>query len=114
MEVIFFTLVLFSANNLNRMEYSGYEIKVSIILPVLLLPMIILEPFWAGVIAMLGTISISSLRVFVWYQFIFNRTIFFIATSIGSFIIQFSVSYFESIYLIIPVLLGSLAYFFID
>ncbi|HLV09447.1 MAG TPA: hypothetical protein VKY40_04495, partial [Halanaerobiales bacterium] len=83
-EIIFFILVLLSAENLSRMVYSSYDIYVSIILPILLIPMIILEPFWAGVIAMLGTINKLSFSNF-WYQFIFNRTMFFIAASIGSF-----------------------------
>lgn len=113
-DVIYFTIVLFFAENISRMVYASYDVQISIILPILIPAMILLDPFLTGIIAMLGSIHIRSFRNFVWYQFIFNRTVFFMAASMGGLIFNISLRYFSSQYLIVPVLLGSLIYFLID
>ncbi len=113
-DVIYFILVLFFTENLSKMVYASYDIHISIIVPILIPAMVILTPFLVGVVAMLGTFDIMALRNFIWYKFAFNRTVLFMAASIGGLVFNISFNYFNSQYLIIPVLLGSLSYFIIN
>ncbi len=113
-DVVFFSMVLFISENLSQMYFLKNRVEVSIILPLLIPAMVILGPFWAGVVAMIGSIYFSSLRNFVWYKFVFNRTIFFIASSCGAYLFHMTKGFINNHYLIVPILIASLVYFIIN
>lgn len=113
-DVVFFSMVLFISENLSQMYFLSNKVEVSIILPLLIPAMVILGPFWAGVVAMIGSVYFSSIRNFVWYKFVFNRTILFIATSCGAYIFQITKDISNNHYLILPILFASLTYFIIN
>ncbi|MDI3548637.1 MAG: hypothetical protein PWR10_2289 [Halanaerobiales bacterium] len=112
-ELIFFILVLFITVNISRFINTSSEITVSINLPILIPAMVLLGPFWTGIIA-LGATSISHIKNFIWYKFVFNRTMFFLAAGGAALIFKMTNNYFNSPYLIVPLLFASLTYFIIN
>ena len=113
-EVVFFTLALLITDNITGFLSTGSEIIVSISLPILIPAMVILEPFWVGMIALVSTINVLDLKGFIWYKFFFNRSNLFFSAICGTFVFQFANNYVDSSYLVLPILLGALFYFLIN
>ena len=57
-EIVFFILALFLTTNLSAIIKTGRSIFISISLPILLPAMVVLGPFWTGILGLLGTIEI--------------------------------------------------------
>ena len=113
-EVLFFTLALLITDNITGFLNNSSEITVSISLPIMIPAMIIMEPFWVGLIVFIGTISVIEIRDFVWYKFFFNRSNLFIAASCGTLVFRLANIYVDSAYFVLPIFLGSLVYFLIN
>ncbi len=111
--ILFFTIILFVSRNITIFHNSMTHIATSIVLPILFPAMVILDPFWVAIITFIGTIELKYRdKKFIWYQFLFNRTMFFISAGTASLIFKISQYYFE--HLIISFLLASIAYFLVN
>ncbi len=111
--VLFFTIILFISRNITMFYNSMTHIATSIVLPILFPVMVILDPIWIVVIAFLGTIELKYRnKVFIWYQFLFNRTMLSLSATTAALI--FNISILNSENLILSFLLASISYFLIN
>ncbi len=114
-EVIFFLLLLLITKNISNFFISIADISISINLPVLLPAIIILNPFWVALLAFMGTIEIQYRESgFIWYKFLFNRTMFFIATGGAALVFESVYNLIGSSNVILPSLLAVITYFIIN
>ncbi|CCU80670.1 hypothetical protein HSACCH_02217 [Halanaerobium saccharolyticum subsp. saccharolyticum DSM 6643] len=87
--VIFLLIVIILVNNFSMFFNSMTEITTSMNLPVLIPAFVVLNPFWVGIIAAIGTIEYTAKNMkFVWYKFLFNRSVFFLAASTAALIFR--------------------------
>ncbi|GAB6137206.1 HD-GYP domain-containing protein [Halanaerobaculum tunisiense] len=114
-EVIFFVLLLFLITNISAFINTSTKLTTHISLPVLIPAIISLGPFWASIVAFLSTTIINKIKNdFIWYKFIFNRTMFFIATGCAALVFEISKGYFSTSYFWLSLLLTSIVYFLIN
>jgi len=112
-EIIFFIFILFFASNLSTLINTGKDIITSINIPILMTSMVLLGPFWTAIVAFLGTIKLRQVKdYFIWYQFIFNRAVFFIAAGVAGLVFDKVNIYFNSYF--IPFFLAASSYFIIN
>ncbi len=112
-DVIFFTIILFISMNITLFYNSMAKIGTAIVLPILFPLMVILDPFWIATMTFFGTIELKFRdKKFIWYQFLFNRTMLFM--SAGSATLAFKISQYHFENLIVPFLLASLSYFIVN
>jgi len=92
------------------------EITTSMNLPVLITAFITLNPFWVGIIALLGGIEVKASHPgFVWYKFMFNRSVFFIASSSAALIFKITQPILDgNSFPFLSILFASLTYFIIN
>lgn len=83
-EVVFFTAVLLILSNLSQFVMGFEDITSSMVLPVLLPAVVVLPPFWVGVICLMGTIHFLNKKAHVWFKFLFNRAQMFLASGLGA------------------------------
>ena len=111
--ILFFTIILFISKNITIFYNSMTHITTSIVLPVLLPTMVILDPFWVALIISIGSIELKYRnKKFIWYQFLFNRTMLFISAGSSALIFNIGHIHFEN--LIISFLIASITYFLIN
>ena len=114
-EIVFFILALFLTTNLSAIIKTGRSIFISISLPILLPAMVVLGPFWTGILGLIGTIEIYQIIYKTkWYKFTFNRTTLFLAAGSGALVFKYSNIYLNSKFFILPLLLASITYFIIN
>jgi HD-GYP domain-containing protein (c-di-GMP phosphodiesterase class II) len=92
------------------------EITTSMNLPVLITAFIVLNPFWVGIIAALGTAEINLRKnCFIWYKFLFNRAVFFLASSSASLIFHLSRPILDgNSFPVLSILFAILIYFLVN
>ncbi len=111
--ILFFIIILFVSSNITMFFNSMSYTSTAIVLPILIPIMVMVDPFWVALIAFLGTIEIKYRnKKFIWYQFLFNRTMLFMSAGSAAFIFKVSQYYFEN--LIVSFLLASLSYFLVN
>ncbi|TDP98220.1 HD domain-containing protein [Halanaerobium saccharolyticum] len=112
----FFLLTLLFVSNFSMFFNSMTEITTSMNLPVLLTTFTVFNPFWAGLIALLGTIEVKSQQLgFVWYKFLFNRSVFFLAASSGALIFKLTRPVLDgNTFPILSALFASIVYFLVN
>ncbi|MGM0499932.1 MAG: HD-GYP domain-containing protein, partial [Bacillota bacterium] len=117
---LFNTFFLFSAllfvGNFSLLFNSITEIKTVMNLPVLIPALLVLNPFWVGVIAALGTVEINFKKNnFIWYKFLFNRSVFFLAASSAGLVFKLMRPIFDGIsFPILSILAAILVYFLMN
>ena len=112
---IFFTLTLLILSNLSFFININNNLSTQIIFPILLPAIIILGPFGSSLVALIGSIPIDKIKNnFIWYKFIFNQTIFFIATGISALTFEISKQYLNTPYSFLSLLFTTLVYFIIN
>lgn len=115
-EIIFLLFSLLVINNMSMFFNSMTEINTSMNLPVIIVTFFILNPFWAAVISAVGSVEFKFKKYgFVWYKFLFNRSIFFLAAAAGSLVFNFSYAKFNyPKFPFVSVALASLVYFIVN
>jgi HD-GYP domain-containing protein (c-di-GMP phosphodiesterase class II) len=115
-DILFLLTVTFMMNNYSIFFNYITEIKTSMTLPVLISTFYFVNPFWAGFIAAFGTITYKEeIKYFVWYKFLFNRSIFFIASSSAALIFNLTRPVIDgNTFPILSILLASIFYFIIN
>lgn len=116
LDIFFFVSALMLSSNISAIGQKKKGILTSINLPLILPAMVLLNPFWTAVTAMIGTIKLYQItKNFKWYQFLFNRFVFFIAAGSGALAFNMSNYYFDpTSYHIIAFFAGALVYFLIN
>ncbi|MGP3778704.1 HD-GYP domain-containing protein [Halanaerobium saccharolyticum] len=111
---LFFTVLL--VNNFSMFFNSMTEITTSMNLPVLLTCFWILNPFWVGVVATLGSIEFKNQKLgFVWYKFLFNRSSIFLASVSGALIFNLTRPVLDGgSFPILSALFASIVYFLVN
>jgi len=114
--IIFLLIVIILVNNFSMFFNSMTEITTSMNLPVLIPAFIVLNPFWVGIIAAIGTIEYTAKKMeFVWYKFLFNRSVFFLAASSAGLIFKLTRPIFDGQgFPILSILAAILVYFLIN
>jgi HD-GYP domain-containing protein (c-di-GMP phosphodiesterase class II) len=114
--VFFLFSTLLFVSNFSLFFNSMTEITTSMNLPVLITSFIILNPFWVGVIAALGTAEINLRKnCFIWYKFLFNRSVFFLAASSAGLVFKITRPIFDgNSFPILSILAAILVYFLIN
>lgn len=114
--VFFLFSTLLFVSNFSLFFNSMTEITTSMNLPVLITAFIVLNPFWVGIIAALGTVEINLRKnCFIWYKFLFNRSGFFLAASSGALIFQLSRPVLDgNSFPILSILFAVLTYFLVN
>jgi len=110
-EFLFFTFVLFSIHNLSSFINYQADSYSSIDLPILLPAIIFLGPFWATVSFIIGTIYYDRIINFVWYKFLFNRSMFLIASALSGIVFVGISQSISDPYYIISFFAATLTYF---
>lgn len=115
-DIIFLLAVIILVNNFSMFFNSMTEIITSMNLPVLIPALVILNPFWVGIIAAIGTIEYNTKKIgFVWYKFLFNRAAIFLAAANAALIFKLSRPIFDgNSFPILSILSAVLVYFFIN
>ena len=112
-EIIFFAIILFITRNLTLFFNSMDEIATSISLPIYFPAFVILNPLWIAIIAFISTIELKYRnKGFVWYKFLFNRTMFFITGGLACLVFKLINQNFNSI--LISFLLASIIYYIVN
>ena len=113
---LFLLLTLLFISNFSLLFNSITEITTIMNLPVLIPALVVLNPFWVGVVAAIGTVEIKFQKnEFIWYKFLFNRSIFFLATSSAALMFKLSRSFFDgNSFPILSILFAILVYFLIN
>ncbi len=112
--MIYFILILLVTNNISMFFATENEFITTIILPVLFPVMVLAGPFWTAVISAIGSTELKFRNNFVWYKFLFNRTMFFLAGGGAALVYEVSNNFFDSKYLIFSFFLVSITYFSIN
>ncbi|MGM0603163.1 MAG: HD-GYP domain-containing protein [Bacillota bacterium] len=113
--LLFFTLSLLLISNISMLFNSMSEVITSMNLPVLIPAFAILNPFWVGIVAFFGTIEFKRRSSgLTWYQFLFNRAVFFIAAVFGGWTFQLSSSFYVEKYEFFAMFAAALIYFIIN
>jgi len=113
--LLFFTLSLLLISNISMLFNSMSEVITSMNLPVLIPVFAVLNPFWAGVVALFGTIEFKRRSSgLTWYQFLFNRVVFFNAAVFGGLTFQFCSSFYVEKYKFFAMFAAALIYFIIN
>jgi len=114
--IIIFTLILIFSTNINTIKNDSFKINTYIILPILFPVIAFYGPFWTAFITMLGTSDlIYNKRQFVWYKFIYNRSMLFLTGGISSIIYKYFFIYSNNIVnVLLPFMLSALTYFIIN
>jgi len=114
-EIIFFIISLFIVSNMSILMNSSSDFIISMNIPVLLPTFALLSPLGAAVTAALGTIEWTKQRNhFVWYKFLFNRIMFFVAAGIGGIVFEIINNSLTVNYQLISLFIAALAYFFVN
>lgn len=115
-EIIFLLIVIILVNNFSMFFNSMTEITTSMNLPILITAFFVLNPLWVGIISLVGTVEIKGEKLgFVWYKFLFNRSMFFLAASSAALIFDITRPVLDgNSFPILSVLLASLTYFVIN
>ena len=115
-EIIFFIFALLILSNMSMLFNTISKFITSMNLPILLTAFVVLDPFWAAVVSAVGTIEIKSRdNGFIWYKFIFNRAVFFLAAAAGALTFNFTqIQLAESGFPFSSLLAASLVYFLVD
>ncbi|RCW56222.1 HD-GYP domain-containing protein [Halanaerobium sp. ST460_2HS_T2] len=115
-DITFLLIVTFVMNNYSIFFNYITEIKTSMTLPVLLSAFYFVNPLWAGIIAAVGTITFKEeIKYFVWYKFLFNRAVFFLASSAGALIFNLTTPVLDSnSFPIMSTLFASIIYFIVN
>ena len=112
---IFFALTLFILSNLSVFINTSNKITTQIGIPIIIPAIIILGPFWSSLVTLIGTIPITKLKNnFVWYKFIFNQTIFFLATGCAALTFEITKSFLSTPYFFLPLLIANVIFFVIN
>ncbi|MFW6016992.1 MAG: HD-GYP domain-containing protein, partial [bacterium] len=113
-QLLFFIFSLFILSNLSMFFNSISQVITSMNLPILLTSFAFVNPLWAAIISAIGTVELKFRDGgFVWYKFLFNRCVFFLASGTGALFFNLSRIYFrESGIPFLSFLVASLAYFF--
>ena len=114
--VFFLFSTLLFVSNFSLFFNSMTEITTSMNLPVLITAFIVLNPFWVGIIAALGTFEINLRKnCFIWYKFLFNRAVFFLSASSAALVFQLSRPVLDgSNFPVLSILFSILTYFLIN
>jgi len=110
-DFLFFTFLLFSIHNITNFINYKTESYASINIPILLPAIIVLGPFWAAVSFLIGSTSIERFYNFIWYKFLFNRTMFFISAAMSAITLNFVTQNILDPYYFISFLAASIIYF---
>ena len=111
--IAYFTIILIITNNFTLFFNSVNSFITSINLPVLFPAMVLLDPFWVALISFFGSIELKQRKNFVWYKFLFNRTMLFSAAGIAALVFKLTINYFNSSF-ILAFFFSSLCYFIIN
>ena len=111
--IAYFTIILIITNNFTLFFNSVNSFITSINLPVLFPAMVLLDPFWVALISLIGSTELKQRNKFVWYKFLFNRTMFFSAAGIAALVFKLTINYFNSSF-ILAFFFSSLCYFIIN
>ena len=116
LDILFLLAVTFIMNNYSIFFNYITEIKTSMTLPVLISAFYFVNPLWAGIIAAVGTITYKEeIKYFVWYKFLFNRSVFFLAAASGALIFNLTRPVLDGgSFPILSALFASIVYFIIN
>ncbi|KXS42984.1 MAG: metal dependent phosphohydrolase [Candidatus Frackibacter sp. T328-2] len=111
----FFTIALFILSNLTTLVNKGIRVNTSLDLPILLSAIVVLDPFWVAIVAMVATIKINKIKIdFTWHKFIFNRTMFFVATGSAALIFRISQKHFNTPYYFLSLLFTAITFIIVN
>ncbi|MCC3144526.1 HD-GYP domain-containing protein [Halanaerobium sp. Z-7514] len=115
-ELLFFTFALLILSNMSMLFNSISKVITSMNLPILLTAFVVLNPFWAAVVSAVGSTEFKSRdNGFVWYKFLFNRAVFFLAAAAGALAYNYTRNYLGGEGFPFSALLAaSLVYFLVD
>ncbi|MFN2341651.1 MAG: metal-dependent phosphohydrolase, partial [Halanaerobium sp.] len=84
--------------------------------PIVIIGFAVLNPFWAAILSALGSIEFRFLkRNFIWYKFLFNRSILFLAAAFAGFSFDIANVYLDKgSFPFLSILLASIVYFLIN
>jgi len=113
--VLYFIFTLLFSTNFSLILDVEDSVSISITLPILLPAMVILGPFWTGLVAMIGSVELRfGQKKFIWYKFLFNRFNFFISAATAGLVFILIANIFNFYYYILSFFLASLAYFILN
>lgn len=115
-EIGFLLLALLIVNNMSMFFNSLTEINTSMNLPIVIVGLIFLNPFWTAILSAFGSIEFKLLkRNFVWYKFLFNRSVLFLAAASAATVFNWIRPFFEGGELpFLSILLASVIYFVVN
>jgi HD-GYP domain-containing protein (c-di-GMP phosphodiesterase class II) len=92
------------------------KVITSMNLPILLIAVVYLNPFWVAVVSSLGTIEFKFRKDgFVWYKFLFNRCVFFLSGGMAGYAFYYTNTYlFGGGFPYFPLFVAALTHFIID
>ncbi len=115
-ELLFFTSSLLILSNMSMLFNSISTVITSMNLPILLTAFVFLNPFWVGIMSAIGTIEFRFRQDgLVWYKFLFNRCVFFLAAASAGLVFRYSQSFLEQgSFPLLSLLLAGLVHFLVD
>ena len=112
---IFFLTILFLTNNIS-IFFNYNEIFITMVFPIILSIIVIFGPFWAAIISMIGSTTIKKRNNsgFVWYKFLFNRSMFIIIGGLAGLTYQYIITTFDFPNKLFPMFITFVAYMIIN
>lgn len=115
-EFLFLIICILIINNMSIFFNSVNEITTSMNLPVLIVGLFVLNPFWLAILSAIGSIEFRFRKIgFVWYKFLFNRCVFFLAAATAGIVFRISNPVLDNgEFPFLSILLASLIYFLVN
>ena len=114
-DFIFFSAVLFLTNNMS-VFFNHNELITNMVLPIELPIIVLYGPFWSAFILIMGTYNIKKRnnKGFVWYKFLYNKSMLFITGGLAALIYKYIGSTFNFTNKLLPIFITFISYIFFN